>query len=157
MTSPETSGDPPPKQKLHHHTPGWVTDGETFHVRLRVDRAQRVPLTTPELAKTLLNSVRFYHERARWHCHLFVLMPDHVHALLSFPPSSAMSRTIGEWKKYHAQHSQLLWQDGYFDHRIRNVSELDEKAAYIRNNPVVKNLCASSKDWPWVIDAQSLS
>ena len=37
----------PPKLKLHHHTPGWVPDGETFHLRIRVDRDQPVPLTAP--------------------------------------------------------------------------------------------------------------
>ena len=146
----------PPKLKLHHRTPGWVPDGETFHLRIRVDRDQPVPLTAPVLAPALLDSVRFYHARLRWHCALFLLMPDHLHALLVFPPSSAMSRTMGEWKKYHTLYHQVLWQDGYFDHRIRDAKECEEKAAYIRHNPVVKGLCARPEDWPWFIDSQSL-
>jgi REP element-mobilizing transposase RayT len=76
-------------------------------------------------------------------------MPDHVHALLAFPPTEAMSRVIGEWKHFHARHTRIVWQDGYFDHRIRHDAELNEKLAYIRNNPVVENLCAHPEDWPW--------
>ena len=83
----------PPKLKLHHRTPGWISDGETFHIRIRVDRSQPIPLTAPALAAALLDSVRIYHERTRWHCSLFLLMPDHLHALIAFPPPSAMSRT----------------------------------------------------------------
>ncbi|MBI4622787.1 MAG: transposase [Verrucomicrobia bacterium] len=145
----------PPKLKLHHHTPGWVPDGEIFHIRLRVERAQPIALTTPTLATALLNSARFYHEHVRWHCALFLLMPDHLHGLLAFPPPSAMSRTLGDWKKYHAQRHQVQWQDGYFDHRIRDAREFEEKAAYIRQNPVVKKLCARAADWPWVVDTLS--
>ena len=146
----------PPKLKLHHRTPGWVPDDETFHLRIRIDRTQLIPLTDATLAAALLDSVRFYHARTRWHCALFLLMPEHLHALLAFPPSSAMSRTIGEWKKYHTLHHHVVWQDGYFDHRIRDSQEFEEKAAYIRHNPVVKSLCGRPQDWSWFIDTQSL-
>ncbi len=84
-------------------------------------------------------------------------MPDHLHALLSFPPepTAAMSRVIGDWKKFLARTHGLIWQEGYFDHRPRNAAELQEKAAYIRNNPVVKNLCVEPAAWPWVLDASN--
>ena len=61
-----------------------------------------------------------------------------------------MSKVIGDWKRYHQQHQGILWQDNYFDHRIRNPDEMTEKAAYIRQNPVAKGLCATPQDWPWV-------
>lgn len=60
-----------------------------------------------------------------------------------------MSRVIGEWKHYHTTHHKITWQDGYFDHRIRNDSEFELKADYIRQNPVVKSLCRTAADWPW--------
>jgi len=147
----------PPKLKLHHHTPSWVPDGESFHIRIRVDRTQARSLIEPVLASALLDSVRFYHQRARWHCSLFLLMADHLHALLAFPPPSAMSRTVGDWKKYHTLKHRVAWQDGYFDHRIRDAKEFEEKATYVRHNPVVKGLCARPEDWPWIIDAHSLA
>jgi putative transposase len=76
-------------------------------------------------------------------------MPDHLHALLSFPADQAMSEVVGAWKRYQSKQRNMHWQANYFDHRIRSLKELDDKAAYIRYNPVVKNLCAKPEDWPW--------
>jgi len=77
-------------------------------------------------------------------------MPDHLHALLAFPPNKRMSDAISTWKGFHSKRHGVIWQLNYFDHRIRSDGELDEKAAYIRQNPVAKNLCLSAEDWPWV-------
>lgn len=83
-------------------------------------------------------------------------MPDHTHALIAFPSDRQMSQVISAWKSWHARHSAVVWQNDYFDHRIRNEAELDLKAGYIRRNPVVKGLCRRPEDWPWVVDAAAL-
>jgi putative transposase len=117
-----------------------VLSGEVFHVRIRCDRTQAIPLTNQKLADLLLKSVKQYHVNGRWHARLFLLMPDHLHALLSFPPDRTMSTVIRSWKAYHARCNGVEWQSGYFDHRIRNAKELDAKWDYIRQNPFVKEL-----------------
>jgi len=146
-------------RRLHHTIPPWVAGGAVFHVRLRADeewaRAKSL-IAPPTRARRLLESATHYHRQHTWHCHLFLLMPDHVHALLSFPPNQPMSRVIGAWKAWHARASEVVWQDNYFDHRIRNDAEFDLKAGYIRHNPVAKELCVRPEDWPWVIDTAAL-
>ena len=130
---------------------GFITmeDGAVFHIRVRCAR-ESPRLTGPSLAAVLLKSARFYHERQRWWVHLFLLMPDHWHALLSFESGASMSRVIGDWKKYHSRNNDVVWQPGYFDHRVRNhLDEFNAKHAYIRCNPVAKGLCAKPDDWPW--------
>lgn len=87
--------------------------------------------------------------------HLFLLMPDHVHALLSFPKHEAMPDVIGDWKRYQSKLFGIRWQDNFFDHRIRNTEEYLEKAAYIQRNPVAKGLCCQAEDWRWVFDHSS--
>lgn len=102
-----------------------------------------------------MNSARFYHFRQRWCVTVFMLMPDHIHALLSFDPDKQMSRVIGDWKRYQAMHHGIGWQAGYFDHRLRDDErgeQLAEKITYIRNNPVAAGLCGSVEDWPWWIE-----
>ena len=136
-------------KKLHHTVPSWVPNGSRFHIRVRVAPGFRHQLTDPAHADFLLKSVVFYHERQRWHATLFLLMPDHLHAILSFPSQESMSRVIGEWKRYHAKELGIVWQDNFFDHRLRNDAEANLKYDYIRLNPVVKNLCANPDDWPW--------
>ena len=124
----------PPKLKLHHKTPAWVPAGAIFHIRIRCASPQppNTALTTPLLGIPLLDSAQLYHTRQRWWCRILLLMPDHVHALLAFPHAEAMSRMIGEWKHFHARYTHVAWQEGYFDHRIRQRGELEEKLAYIR-------------------------
>ena len=59
-----------------------------------------------------------------------------------------MSRVVGEWKRYQTRDMGIIWQDNYFDHRFRNDDEYIEKAHYIRMNPVRKELCVKSEEWP---------
>jgi len=146
-------------RRLHHTIPPWVADGAVFHLRLRAERdwaSTHSLISPPACARRLLESVAHFHRQRSWYCHLFLLMPDHAHALLSFSPDQQMSRVIGAWKSWHARTSAVAWQDNYFDHQIRNKAEFELKAAYIRRNPVVKGLCARPKAWSWGIDAAAL-
>jgi len=138
-------------KKLHHTVPSWVPDGSRFHIRVRVAPEYRHSLTDPEIATHLLESAGFYHERLRWHATIFLLMPDHLHAILSFPGQESMPHVIGQWKRYHTKEHCIRWQDNFFDHRLRNYAEANLKYDYIRRNPVVKNLCATPDDWRWYV------
>jgi len=138
-------------RRLHHQTPAWVNADAIFHIRIRVDPDFHACLTDFHLAPKLLESALFYHQRATWNCRLLLLMPDHLHALVSFPIAQDMRLTVGRWKAWQVRALGVLWQDNFFDHRIRNHSEFQLKAHYIRQNPVVKKLCAASAEWPWVI------
>lgn len=139
------------KDRLHHRVSPWVSDGEAFHIRIRCHSSQftREPLTSPSLARALLDSARYYHWQHRWHCYVILLMPDHVHMLAMFSSAEGMSRVVHDWKRWHTREHAVTWQDGYFDHRIRSGHEFELKAHYIRQNPVVKELCTRSVDWPW--------
>ena len=66
-----------------------------------------------------------------------------------------MSEVIGDWKRFHARTNHVLWQEGYFDHRLRadeRGAQVAAKLNYFRQNPVVAGLCANAQEWPWVID-----
>ena len=87
--------------------------------------------------------------------HTFLLMPDHVHAVLSFPRDKSMSDVIRDWKRFHKRTYRVMWQEGYFDHRLRpdeRGTQFSAKLNYIRQNPVVAGLCARAEEWPWLID-----
>ena len=48
-----------------------------------------------------------------------------------------------------------MWQEGYFDHRLRSDergTQVSAKLNYIRENPVAAGLCVRAEGWPWVID-----
>ncbi|MFH0952853.1 MAG: transposase [Verrucomicrobiota bacterium] len=140
-------------ERLYHKTPAWVSDAAIFHVRIRCLSGNRSPLIRPDNGTSLLNSVRDYAVRGMWSCYLFLLMPDHVHALLGFGRSRGMSEVIRNWKRAQARCLGIQWQDNYFDHRIRDGAVFTEKYAYLTRNPVVLGLCASPEDWPWRTEA----
>jgi REP element-mobilizing transposase RayT len=137
-------------KRLFHKVPSWVEDGSIFHIRIRCAVENTVVLTSQHAAGLLLESVFVYQDKDRWFAHLFLLMPDHIHALLSFPGHEVMSKVIGDWKRFRHKQLGLRWQDNFFDHRIRNTEEYLDKAAYIRRNPVAKGICCQPEDWPWV-------
>ena len=141
-------------RRLHHKVPAWVELGALFHIRIAADRTgPEQSLIEPRVAEKLLDSVRLYEEQNRWHAVVFLLMPDHLHALLSFELDQQMSRVISDWKGFHCRKNCIKWQDGFFDHRLRNVDrreQLQAKAHYIRQNPVAAGRCERMEDWPWV-------
>jgi putative transposase len=142
--------------KLHHDIPVWVAPDSIFHIRIRLDRDKpQGRLTNAPLGTVLLESAEFYESKLRLQIVLFLLMRDHIHALLVFQRDRSMSRVIGDWKRFHACNHQVFWQGNFFDHRLRNDErgeQLQAKVNYIRQNPVAAGLCARAQDWPWVID-----
>jgi putative transposase len=141
--------------KLHHEIPHWVETGALFHIRIAIDREkEQSSLIASPRAQALLDSARFYEAKQRWYITLFMLMPDHLHALVSFVSDDSMSNVIGDWKHFQTRQHGIVWQEGYFDHRLRDDErgeQLSAKINYIRQNPVVAGLCAKAEDWPWVI------
>jgi len=143
-------------ERLHHRVPHWIDPGAVFHIRLGLDHDKKQkPLIDVALAQPILDSASFYEAKLLWHITLFLLMPDHIHALLSFARDKSMSEIIRDWKRFHKRTNHVIWQEGYFDHRLRpdeRGMQFSSKLNYIRQNPVAAGLCAKAEDWPWVID-----
>ena len=89
----------------------------------------------------------------------YVIMPDHIHLLVRGGTDFVLGRWVGALKRCLArascrieqvrQHSSRLWQEGFFDHLIRNNESLDEKWVYVRENPVRAGLVQRWEDWPY--------
>ena len=77
-------------------------------------------------------------------------MPDHLHALVSFPRDSSPTKVMAGWKEIVAKKTSVTWQRDFFDHRLRSDESHEEKAAYIRQNLVRKGLVAHAEDWEFV-------
>jgi putative transposase len=124
---------------------------------LDFDRAKKIVLG-------VLNSQL---SRQRGRCAGFVVMPNHVHAIVWFPADDQISEFVKEWKKRSSvQIKRLLrtgiasygrtinadepvWQAGFYDFNVYSPKKLREKLEYMHNNPVAKGLVAEASDWPW--------
>jgi putative transposase len=142
--------DLPVRKKLPHAVPQWVSEGSWFFITIKCDPLGKNQLCRAEIGEAVMAAMRHNHEKLAWHCRLCLLMPDHLHAILSFPSESGMETTIKNWKRYVAGKHDVEWQRDFFDHRLRDDQELEEKTSYILMNPVRKGLCKRVEEWVWV-------
>ncbi|MGD0259055.1 MAG: hypothetical protein ABSD29_04435 [Verrucomicrobiota bacterium] len=143
----------PQRRKLPHEVPLWVDpQKETYFITVNCQQQGTNQLAIPTVAEPLLESVRFRNERFVWFAHLFLVMPDHVHGLFSFPPSpNTLHETVSLWKRWTARQLGVVWQRDFFEHRLRGEEGRRDKADYILANPVRKGLVKQPQDWPWVL------
>ncbi len=106
-------------------------------------------LALPEVAPRLWQEWCGYADRMACSPLLFVVMPDHVHGLFRFPVEPGMDATVRAWKRLKARRFGVTWQRGFFDHRLRSDESFEEKAAYIRANPVRARWVAEASVWPY--------
>ncbi len=148
----------PSRQKLPHEVPLWIDpQQEIYFITANCENRGINQLAIPDVAARVLESVRFRQEMCLWWPHVFLLMPDHVHGLFSFPPSSQpMARVVSKWKEWTANNIGIEWQKNYFEHRLRSDESRVEKANYILNNPVRKGLVSRFEDWGFIYFAEGV-
>lgn len=139
----------PQRKPLPHVVPSWVKGSPIFFLTINCVTRGENSLCNDAVSAPILSAAQHYHFSARWHLRLVLLMPDHLHMLASFPSTESMSGVIRAWKHYLSAKHGIAWQRDYFDHRLRSHESLDEKALYIRNNPVRAGLVKDSALWPY--------
>ncbi|MEM9280206.1 MAG: transposase [Verrucomicrobiota bacterium] len=139
----------PVRKVLPHGVPMWVREGSVWFITICTAERGTAVLTESDVAERLLNAASFYHDRKRWYVHLFLIMPDHIHALITFGYEEKMSKLVAQWKSYTAKEAGIRWQQDFFDHRLRSNESMSEKARYVRENPVRAGLVERGEDWPW--------
>ena len=103
----------------------------------------------------------FHHfDHIRYLLHAWVIMPNHVHLLLSLGETVDLGETVASWKRFTATKINRLvhdtgsvWQKDYFDRLIRDWDHFINVARYIRRNPIKAKLPAGSfatYEAPWV-------
>ena len=140
----------PIRHSLCHQKPNWVPDNAIYFITMCTARRRTNILCHNKLAEIIWDSAIHRQSLGQWWIYLLLLMPDHLHALITFAPDSCQRTVISSWKRYITRHAGVTWQTNFFEHRLRNVHSLEEKAAYIRQNPVRAGLVKNDKEWPFV-------
>ncbi len=99
-------------------------------------------LKKPEY-KTIVENAIAHFDGERYDLDEFVVMPNHVHAVLTPKNSHELSTIIHSWKSFTAtqinkreKRSGAFWQKESFDHIVRNPEQLKRIRDYIRNHSV---------------------
>jgi REP element-mobilizing transposase RayT len=142
----------PPRKSLPHAIPSWVDpQKEIYFITINCRERFKNQLALPVPAGRVFDSIRHRQEKSLWWPYLFLLMPDHLHALLSFPPSGKpLQLVVRKWKEWTAKDLGIVWQRDFFEHRLRNDESRREKADYILLNPVRQKLVSRAEEWPFV-------
>jgi putative transposase len=127
-----------------------VTEGSWFFITIKCVPQGKNQLCQANIGDGVLAAMAYNHDKLVWHCRLCLLMPDHLHAIIAFPCRPGMKMIISNWKKFVAGTLGVDWQRDFFDHRLRDHHELQEKTSYILMNPVRKGLCERAEDWVWI-------
>ena len=115
---------------------------------------QRAPLLNNDHARIIfeeiLERVRQSHD---FYLFGYVLMPEHVHLLLSEPKQQLLSNTMrvlkGETSKRLKGDRKQFWQNPLPRLQRPHPPKHVEKLRYIHRNPVQRSLVDKPEDWPW--------
>jgi putative transposase len=93
-----------------------------------------------------------------------VVLPDHVHIIMTLPDGDADFPTRWQLIKrrfttavakagtpiaHHRNGELALWQRRFWEHTIRDEADFERNVDYIHFNPVKHGLVARVRDWPY--------
>jgi REP-associated tyrosine transposase len=113
-------------------------------------------LRRPAVAEQVAGALRFF-DGERYLLKAWVIMANHVHAVLWPMPNYTLSSITQSWKRFTAREANKLlsstgeafWQPESYDHWIRNDVEHWRCCEYVINNPVKARLCDTPELWKW--------
>jgi putative transposase len=97
--------------------------------------------------RLFLRTLYRHRREGRYDLHAFVVMPEHVHLLLTPANDITIERAIQLTKGAYSHElggvigrHQEIWQRGFTDHRIRNEVDFVHHRNYIHQNPVERGI-----------------
>src|SRR5271170_2240851 len=114
----------------------------------------RRPLFQTDESKTIfeiaLDRIR---QKFNLRVYAYVVMPEHVHLLLSEPEQGLLAEALKSLKQGVSRHlldeTEHFWQKRYYDFNVCNTHQFSEKLRYIHRNPIRRGLCKRPEDWEW--------
>jgi len=129
--------------------------GASYFVTIKCWQSRAV-FQVHENAEILIESLFHYRNSGAYLLHEFVVMPDHLHLLLTPSTTTSLEKTIqlikgGSSHRIHKVRNQRMeiWQVGFYDWTIRDHNGWQAKIEYIHDNPVRAKLVENAKDWPF--------
>lgn len=146
----------------------WRAEGGTFFFTI-VTYERRPIFAEANARRFLREAIHSVRARLDFHIVAIVLLPDHLHMIMELPPKdddystrlrqikTLFTRTFtehadtkcgrSESREKRAEHT--VWQRRFFEHMVRDETDLRRCADYIHVNPVKHGLVTRVRDWPW--------
>ncbi len=115
--------------------------------------AYRQPIFRRETtAQLLIETLAHYRQERKFLLHEFVLMPDHIHALLTPAAEISLERAMQFIKggfSFRLKARGTVWQASFTNHRVRDLDDYEQHREYIRMNPVRAGLSKTPEAYPY--------
>ncbi|MEW5912641.1 MAG: transposase [Thermodesulfobacteriota bacterium] len=138
--------------------------GHAFFLTFSCYKRRRI-LDEDALKMLVVETLASQLTRQKGKCQGFVIMPDHVHALVWFPEPDQLREFMKQWKRLSSlrikrnlrEHrtgylrivniEDPVWQEGYYGFNIYSDGKMKEKLDYMHRNPVKAGLVVRAEQW----------
>ena len=144
-------------RELYKHILGLADDAERQILLHRlIDEGRGSCLfSTPENAGIVADALSFF-DGERYKLLAWVIMPNHVHAMIEQIEGHRLDRIVHSWKSFTAKQINRrlnsegrIWARDYFDRYVRDERHYLNAICYIENNPVKAGLVRLAEDWAY--------
>jgi putative transposase len=108
-----------------------------------------------KIASLFIEVMLSYRTEKKYLLHEFVVMPDHLHLILT-PQGITLERAMQLIKggfsfqlNKNLKTKKDIWQPSFFDRRIRDSLEYQKYKDYIWQNPVKRSLAKTPEEYPY--------
>jgi putative transposase len=124
-------------------------EGEVYFITICCTPRGSNQLARDDVWKSIMETLSYRESSGDLICRLALAMPDHFHALMGFSGEKSMKQVVAAFKAWMCSKHSIKWQRDFFDHRLRGWESAQEKARYIRMNPVRAKLVSCIDEWPY--------
>ena len=144
-----------------------TTPGGTYFFTV-VTQGRQAILTSAEVRTALREAITLVRQTLPFRIDGWVLLPDHLHAIWTLPAGDADFSERWRRIKRHAavtcpaydrpdlqtarriaKAQSSLWQNRFWEHLIRDETDLRNHLDYLHGNPLKHGLAQRVADWPW--------
>jgi putative transposase len=134
---------------------GDICRARTFFVTTKTSMGQAL-FQSERNATLFIDVLRSYVAAKKFQVHDFVVMPNHVHLLITVGEDIAVEKAVQLMKggfsyrlKKEFEYAGEVWQRGFSDVRIEDSDSFLRHRAYIAQNPVKRGLANSPEEFPF--------
>lgn len=127
----------------------------TFFATTRT-AAGRPLLQTDKSANLLIDVLRHYVAMRKFELHGFVVMPNHLHLLITVRGEMTIEKAMQLIKggfsyriKRELGSVGEVWQHGFSEERVRDAQAMAAFREYIRQNPLKRALVQAPEEYPY--------
>jgi len=109
-----------------------------------------------ETARIIISKMLEYRDRGNYLLHDFVIMPNHLHVILTPSSRTSLEKAVqlikgGSSFTIHKVRCEKgeIWQDGFHESQITSGLDYQRKREYVWFNPVAAKLVERPELWPY--------